>query len=301
VWAGEQSVEDAMAYLAAYRAAIRRHAFALLAWISACAMLGAFYVVSTKPDFIASARIVLQPRHIANDGPEDLRHYHQAALDDEQAETELRVLRSERVLHPVFEALRLAESPEVRGGQSGFWPTVARQLRRLGPGATPYDESAKAFYAFADRVRSRRLGLSYVFEVSYRAQSAAEAARVVNAIVTSYLRNRVDLAIADAKGGAPYGTNRVATILAEFGKAEEAIKNGSVTSDYLPDSDARLLGPALAPQSKVYPKAWALLLNAMGIGLISGLLFVAIFAWSARRRTTSSAAICANGPATTRY
>jgi uncharacterized protein involved in exopolysaccharide biosynthesis len=284
VWTGEQNIEDAIASLAAYRTAIRRNAFALLMWVSACAIFGAFCVALTRPDFIASARIVLQPRHVANDGPEDLRHYHQTALDGEQAETELQVLRSERILRPVFEALRLADAPEVRDGQSGFWPTLARQLHRLAPRAIPYSERARAFYAFSDRVRSRRLGLSYIFEVSYRAQSAAQAAQVANAIVASYLRNRIDLAIADAKSGAPYGTSRVATILAEFAKAEEAIKNGSASPDYLPDSDVRLLGSATAPQSKVYPKAWALVLTAFGIGLTSGLLFVVFFAWLARKR-----------------
>ena len=278
MWTGEQSVEAAVAHLAAYRVAIRRHVFALLIWISACAIFGAFCVACAKPEFIASALIVLQPRHIANDGPEDLRHYHQTALDGEQAETELQVMRSERVLRPVFDALRLAEAPEVRGGRSGFWPSLTHLLHKMSPGAIPYREETRAYYTFSDRVRSRRLGLSYVFEVSYRAQSAAQAAGVANAIVASYLRNRIDLAIAAATSGAPYGTSRVATILAEFAKAEEALKNGAAYPDYLPDSDVRLLGPAIAPQSKVYPKAWALVAVASGIGLFSGLLFVAFIA-----------------------
>jgi uncharacterized protein involved in exopolysaccharide biosynthesis len=288
VWTGDQTIEDAVANVARFRAAVRRHALGLVIWTLACAIVGALYSASTKPDFIAYARIVLQPRHIANDGPEDLRHYHQTALDGEQAETELRVLRSERTLRPVFDALGLADTPEVRGGPSGFWPVLARELHKFAPGGVPYSEETRAFYLFSDRVRARRLGLSYVFEVSYRARSAAQAMQVANAVVASYLRNRIDLAIAAAKSGAPYGTSRVAAILAEFARAEDALKNGSASQDYLPDSDVRLLGQATAPQSKVYPKAWALVAMSSGFGLISGVLFVAVLAWPPRKTTPAA-------------
>lgn len=282
MWIGDRSTEDALTGLAGYRDAVRRNSLLLLFWVLACASSGTFYAISAKPEYISFARLVLQPRHIAIDGPENLRYYHQIALDDEQAETELEVLRSERLLRPFFERLHLAGELELQGGQNGFWSALARTLSSFAPTATAYSEEAGAFAAFSDRVRSRRLGLSYVIEMSYRGRSAAEAAKIVNGVVASYLRNRI--ALANEKGSAPYRTSRVGMILAQLATADEAIKNGSVPATYLPDSDVRLLGPALVLQSKVYPKNWALLVLASGFGLISGLLLILILDRGAGRR-----------------
>jgi uncharacterized protein involved in exopolysaccharide biosynthesis len=282
LWIGERSTEDAVTGLAGYRDAVRRNSLALLFWVLACASFGIFYAISTKPEYIAFSRLVLQPRQIAIDGPENLRYYHQIVLDDEQAETELEVLRSERLLRPVFEGLHLAAEPELQAGQNGFWSALGRTLRSFAPTANAYNEETGAFNAFSDRVRSRRLGLSYVIEVSYRGRSAAEAAKIVNAVVTTYLRNRI--ALANENGSAPYRKSRVGMIHAELAAADEAVRSGSVPPNYLPDSDVRLLGPSIVPESKVYPKNWALLVLATGFGLISGVLLILILDRRAARR-----------------
>jgi uncharacterized protein involved in exopolysaccharide biosynthesis len=283
VWKGERDLADVSSSLATTAGAIRRNAAMLLVWALICNGLAIIYLKLVRPEFIASAQVLLQPRHIANDGPEDARHYHQFALDSEQSETELRVLRSERILAHVFTALQLADSAELRG-RNGFWSGLARQLHRLVPGAMPIDERRQTYYAFADRVRSRRIGLSYVIEVSYSSRDAQLAARVANAVASAYVSDRLSYVAARAQTGSPYLRSRASFLASESLASDDAVRSGSIPSSDMPDSDVRILGSAVAPSSPVYPKTGPILALASAFGLVSGLMVILLTSRLIRRR-----------------
>jgi uncharacterized protein involved in exopolysaccharide biosynthesis len=256
-----------------------------LAWIAFWGAVGLAYVVLVKPEFVAHAYVSIEPRRIANDGPEDLRRYHQFAFDSEQADTELRVLASEHVLRPVFDDLHLAQSAELEFAHNGFWLSVAHWLHQMAPGGGRYDAQSRAYYAFADRVRCLRLGLSYVIEVSYSSQNAALAAQVVNSVAASYMSERLlRLRAHFERMGGAYRVASENALAKELLESRATMSDGHGIPDDLYFADARILGAATAPLVKSYPKPVPAIIFACGFGAISGVLLILAFGASPIRR-----------------
>lgn len=274
IWGGERPESEASAGIAATLRLLRRKAPFLVLWIGAFVVLGAVYVKLLRPDFVATTQVLLQPRVIINDGPEDVRHFHQFMIDGEQCETELRVLRSEQLLYRVFKMLNLAEAPEIRSGPDGLWAYVGVKIHQFERLIGPADDGVPDFYAFADRVRSRRLGLSYVIEISYRAHSAEQAARVVNAIAVAYAAHRLRGVLAREQRRGVYLQSRSKSLHTQIIAADAGIRFGIIPDGGLPDADMRLLGPATLPLRSAYPKPGPLLAMMAGLGAVSGLLIV---------------------------
>ncbi len=275
VWMGDRSEAESAARLRLFAYALRRSSLFLVVWTFVWIGFGAAYVISVRPEFVAKVNVALEPRRVVNDGPEDERHFHQFAVDSEQADTELRVLRSERLLRPIFDQFHLADAPELADRSDGFWQGLARWLHRLAPQATPYGGDTRAFLAFTNRVRCLRLGLSYVLEISYRSSDPNTAAHVANAIAAGYVADRLvtHRARLDLVGG-PYRVALGEALSTQIDKAREASLHGSPAPEDLPLADVRVLGAAAPPLSKIYPKPGPTLLFAAGFAVISGVMLV---------------------------
>lgn len=261
------SVTDAMHHL-------RRKLVFLVVWVMAFVASTIVYVKLLQPDFIATTQILLQPHVIVNDGPEDLRHFYQFMIDGDQCETELRVLSSQRLLYQVFKAQNLVDAPEIREGSDGLWAFIGSRLDRFERLVTPDTGPIEAFNAFLGRVRARRLGLSYVIEISYRAHSAEQATKVVNAIASTYAAYRLRGVLAREQRRGVYLESRLSSLLGQIMAAEAGTRFGVIPEDSLSDADVRLLGPASRPLGIAYPNMKPLVMMMGGLGLVSGLLIV---------------------------
>ncbi len=213
IWVGARSLPEASATIGATLALVRRKLPFLAIWIAGFVVCGLVYSKIVRQDFIATTQILLQPRVIVNDGPEDLRNFHQFMIDGEQCETELRVLRSEQLLYRVFKAPRhrqVSRDPQRAGRVLVVSRLAGRQGRELGhtratrpsrrstpsPGAC-----ARAAWVF-----------SYVIEISYRAQSAEQAVRVVNSIASANAVYRLRGALARVQRQGVYLEGRLAKL-----------------------------------------------------------------------------------------
>ena len=257
--------------------AVLRHWRPLALWLACCLGAATWYIQVTPIEFTASATLVLEPRRpVAAAQPGAVAAFAQA-LDVAQAESQIQVIRSERVLGAVFKTLGLADAPEFADQGGGL---RERGLVALGlaepPRADPAQARARAFQAFVDRVGVRRIGQSYAIEVSYRAPSADQAARIANAVTAQYLKAQVDVKAAAAEQGTEYLQGRIAQLRAEQAAALEGVRQGAIPDMQFSDADARVIGAALRPLAKSFPKTGLILAFATAFGLLTGLLAVAI-------------------------
>jgi uncharacterized protein involved in exopolysaccharide biosynthesis len=273
MWSGERTVFASTRRLRVFGATLWIARWRLAAWCAVCMGACLIYVVTAPPQFVARVDVAIAPWAIANDGPEDLRHFHQIDLDSEQAATELQVLTSERVLRPVFDNLKLAQLPELLRGRDGVWATLAHVVHYFAPDWSPYDDRDRAYFAFVDRVRCLRLGLSYVFEMSYRSRDPQLAARVANAVAAEYLADRIDRErMRRARIGGAYQAARHDALMLQLQSSRAAARSGVAPAEDLYGANARLLGTASPPLTKTYPKIGPTLAMGAGIGLLSGVL-----------------------------
>ncbi|HML29770.1 MAG TPA: hypothetical protein PKE16_13200, partial [Hyphomicrobium sp.] len=128
------------------------------------------------------------------------------ALDTPQIESEIAVLSSEQIVERVVKALDRAgddKATKTGGSTADGTQAVSNQrgwLSRLffgnpPPAETQAEEAQKLrqqINAIQDNLSVRRVGLSYVLELSYRNTNPKTAAAVVNALGDAYVQDKID-------------------------------------------------------------------------------------------------------------
>ena len=273
--------EGPLVILAGAVAAARRHLVPLAIWLVLCLAAAAWYLHVTPPSYTATATVILDPKRPATQAGDNAAAVLPPALDAGTAESQIQVIRSERLLSSVFDALGLADAPSLRPGPPGLGGRIVDGVASLfrKPRAGGDDKAARdaaAYDAFTGRVGARRVGQSYVIEVSYTSGDPDEARRLANAVVSGYLGQQVSFKLAAAQNGAEYLQGRVNALGNEVKAATAGMLAGTVPATLLPDADARVIGAALEPLGRSAPKSGLVVAFAAAFGLLSGLFAVAV-------------------------
>ena len=256
---------------------LRRGKWSVLGCVAAALALALAYLLRTPPEYTAIAQVILEGRQMT---PQEAVSGPSAALDSAQAESQMQVVKSERILSAVFDALDLADAPEfahpVPSLRQRAMGAVADLVARVAPGpkgdaaSDPDGPRERAFQAFVDRVAVRRIGQSYVLEISYRAGDPAQASRLTNSITAAYVHSQIERKLAAARRGAEFLANRVASIEAEEAAAAAAIRSGAIPAMSLPDAESRVISAAREPLGKSSPQTLLTLVFATAVGLLAG-------------------------------
>ena len=258
--------------------ALRRYIGLLALWLAICIGIAAYYLHVTPAEYTANATVILEAKRQVGVSTDGGAVGYPPTLDNAQTESEIQVIKSERILAEVFNLLDLQKAPELAPQGPGLREQIESFLHLSRPPADQKlgDEArATAFQNFANRVGARRIGQSYVLEVSYRAGTPEQAARIANAVTSAYIRSQIDIKAAAAQRGTEYLQERITGIQAEQEAALEGIKQGRIPDVQFPDSDARVIGAALLPLSKSFPQNGLVLAFSATLGLLTGLLAVA--------------------------
>ncbi|MDP4004396.1 Wzz/FepE/Etk N-terminal domain-containing protein [Methylobacterium sp. NEAU K] len=267
-----------LAVISAALKAAKRHKFVVSLWILFCIGVAALYAFTAAPSYTATATLLLDPRRQAGSGSEGSLA---PTLDVSRAESELQVLRSERLLANVFNSLGLANNPEFgpKAPDQAEAPSLSiKNMLGVHEPPLPSEEivQQRKFETFAQQFNVRRVGQSYVVEVSYTAADPTLARRVANAAVSAYLWQSIAAKADAAKNGAEFLQGRVNALSSQARSAATAVANGSLPDAPTPDADARVIGAALQPLRPSAPRKTLILGLGATVGIVGGLLAVAL-------------------------
>ncbi|MFB9948314.1 Wzz/FepE/Etk N-terminal domain-containing protein [Rhizobium puerariae] len=275
-----------------------QHKARLIACTATGLILAALYAQSLPRIYDATATLLLEPRQGIFSG-HDVGA--QPSLDLNSAESELQIIRSERLLSAVFESLSLYDDPELGPQPPGairlFLSRTQDLLRTLmDSGLKSIDKTSRsplevadntiagmndsarrtAFSNFVRRIDARRVGQSYVVEIGYASSNPERPARVANAIVSGYILQSVAFKEQMARAGTETLQGRLDALAAQVNAAQEAMKSGTLPTIPTPDADARIIGAALPPLSPSSPRSS--LITALGglLGLLCGMSTIAL-------------------------
>ena len=260
-----------------------RYRYLIVAWILLCVVAASILARSTPRTYGAVATVLLDPRRPPAVGREPAAP---AVLDLNRADTELQVIRSERLLRRVFDGLELLKSDEFAPRRA--FPTLPGWIAR--PPSQPDDADLRqrlAFGEFTRRVSVRRIGQSYVVEVGYTAYDPVLAAKVANAIATAYLLQSVTHKLESARAGSEWVQARADNLSAQVATATAALREGRPPSGPMPDADGRMIGEALVPLSASAPRPTLLAALGAAIGIGTSLLVVILAGLFDRRLRTA--------------
>lgn len=149
----------------------------IIALVTFLAILAGFaYLSVTKPTYVATASILIDPRDIKSTNIDTVLPG--IGADSAAITSQVSIILSRDLLHDVFTSLNLASEPEFAAGR-GLMSSI------FGGPTGPVEELQ--FEKFRGLISAQREGLTYVINVSVRLTDADKAARIANAVVERYI------------------------------------------------------------------------------------------------------------------
>jgi capsular exopolysaccharide synthesis family protein len=211
-------------------AAIRRRLRPALA-VAACVMIATIVLtLQATPQYVATAKVMLDPRKETVTNIQDVL----SGLPPESdiVDTEVEVMKSSRLASRVVETLHLDQDPEFNGALRK--PTGLRAIMhdvrawyadRRASGKPTALEAQKQHEAIVNGVMRgltvKRVGLTYVMDLSYQSASPTKSATIVNKFAELYLLEQLEAKF-DATRQATYWLNSRLTELRNQARGDDA-------------------------------------------------------------------------------
>lgn len=205
------------------------------------ALLGALmYIFSTSPIFTARSQILIDPKmpQILHEQSGEVNF----SLDNAQVESEIAVLRSEKIAMIVINELHLDNDSEFQDQKSSIFALLWSRLlgendsgaMELGndKGMTEFARSRRVITAFQAGLDVRRTGLSYAIEIAFSSKDPDKAARVANAMAEAYIRDQIETKSDTAKLGSEWLERRLAQLRAQLNTATQMAQAFRAKHDY---------------------------------------------------------------------
>jgi succinoglycan biosynthesis transport protein ExoP len=227
-----------------------RRQYLIIALTAALAMAACVvYLRITPPTFTARVQILLG--HPKAEFVQQQSLLAEPAVDLNQLETQLQIIKSRAIAVAVINKLKLADDPEFGGGSRPLPPTFWHRLRSWI--AAPPQELARdaeqpseaAIIAFQDRLAVVRASSSNVIEVSFSSSSAIRAAEITNAIANAYIDDQQNAKLDANRSASSWLDERLRILNDQALAAERAVseyksQNNIVSSGGKPINDQQI-------------------------------------------------------------
>jgi polysaccharide biosynthesis transport protein len=247
-------------------AAFRLYWRMILAAVAGALLIGILSIVTSPSVYQATARLLFDPRHSDNVRPNPERELGQVSIDASQIENQIQLIRSERVYRTVIAAQGLDRDPEFTRPRLSLrsllhWWTTPAAERKAG--------YSTVVNQFDQQLDVRRLGQSYVLQVSFQSTDPDKAARLANAVTAAYVGHQLAPRIEQARRTGQF-ERPIQELGADAAVVAEALKTGVIDVNSFPAVDARVITAALAPSGRSSPRSSLILGLSGALGLLTG-------------------------------
>jgi len=191
------------------------------------------YVSVAEPVYKARTEIIIDPKM-----PQVLREQTgeiSFSMDTAQVESQIAVLRSERIADTVVERLNLMSDPEFEPRKGGLSNFIRRLLGWHDPAAGPDSELAKkraAISAFENGLDVGRVGMSYAIEIYFSSNDPAKAAKIANAVTEAYVNDQLESKAQTSRQGSEWLEERIDQLRAQMNIASKKVQLYKASHDY---------------------------------------------------------------------
>lgn len=223
---------------------LRRQFFVITLCVICGLIAGLLYLFSTPPRFSASAKLlidsskvrILQQQQGSIDTP----------VDAAQVETQVELLKSDKIALAIVNDLRLNEDPEFTAPSRNYFRSA---LYQLFPDSSDSETSLvrRAVNVFLANREVTRLGRTYVLDVSVTSLNPARAAQLANAIAEAYIDDQLEAKYQATRRAGGWLQERIRELRQQASDADRLVldykeKNNIVDISGNNPSGTRLLG-----------------------------------------------------------
>jgi uncharacterized protein involved in exopolysaccharide biosynthesis len=166
---------------------IRRRLLIILLTCLATHGIAIFYLITAVPTFTAKADLIVVSKATPGD----------AAAVATVVESQIGIIKSESIASAVIEKLGLAQDPEFAAGQGqgSVLHSMTRSISRLLGWSKPETKASAARYAvesFERKLSAKRVGPTYLVEITFDSRDPDRAAQILNAVAERYITRQLD-------------------------------------------------------------------------------------------------------------
>ena len=199
----------------------RRQAKVIIGAVVVCLLLAAIYLATATKLYTGSTDILIDGRNFGASKPEDT----QLVLANSAIDSQVEVVKSQRVIFRVIDKLKLLEDPEFADGSlaSGLFGWLL-------PRSSSDIESAQGELRrkVSDRILSRlsvqRLNKTFILSVDFLSRDPAKAATIANAIADSYLLDQLDSKYEATRRASGWLQDRIAELRDKSIESDRAVQ-----------------------------------------------------------------------------
>ena len=186
-------------------------------------VLAAVYVLTARPSYTANAMLMIDSKRIQLFQPQSM--FNDLPVDASTVESQVEVLKSDTVALAVIKKLNLSDDPEFIGPAGGLIGSLFSLFDLFGSNA-PSSEFALTRHAvevFQNRLSIRRIGLTYVIQISFRSYSPDRAAQIANAVADAYIDDQLESKYQAARRAGVWLQQRLRELRDQASTAERAV------------------------------------------------------------------------------
>ena len=265
---------------------LRRYAPFIGSFAAAGAALGLFYIVTSDPIYTARTQILIEPKipQLLQQQASEIN----LSLDTSQVETQLAVLRSEKIANMVIDELELIDHPKFTSQEgASFSERIDKLLVLLGLSdglatSSPkpdvpttgdgslsldpeYEARQQAVWDFGDNLSVARAGVSYAIDIWFQARDPELAAEIANATAEAFVREQLEIRTAAASEGLRWLEARIEEVRAQMNQATKDAQEFRARHDFSIGEGEQESGPTLEElevTADTYRKMYESLLEA---------------------------------------
>ncbi|MGH6762247.1 MAG: GNVR domain-containing protein [Phyllobacterium sp.] len=247
---------------------LRQYSRSIVASLAVGLLGASFYIATTDPLYTATTQMLIEPKipQLLQTQATDIN----LSLDTAQIESQLAVLRSEKIAMMVIGKLGLREDKAFNRPRS---PSLAARFARLGsqlvdslgmrtmadfidkklnpwaaqemePEGSDFESIRRTMNIFSAGLNVSRVGVSYAIEISFSSPDAHQAARIANATADAFVQEQLQTKAAAAREGGAWLERRIAELRTQMNKATQIAQEFRARHDYsvTPLSDDKSAG-----------------------------------------------------------
>ena len=227
--------------------AFARRQFYPIAFIAVLTIaLGVIYSATARPSYTAQAELMIDARKLQVFQQQSILG--DIPIDTAQVESQVEVLKSENVALSVIKNLHLTEDPEFTRPDGGLLGTLIDFIfSPFGSSehtASEFEVTRSAVRAFQDRLSIKRIGLTYIIQISFRSYNAEHAAEIANAVADAYIVDQLEAKYQATRRASAWLQDRIKELRDQVSTAERAVVDFKTKNEIVSTGgpDKRLLG-----------------------------------------------------------
>ena len=184
------------------------------------------------------------------------------SLDSSQVESEVEVLGSESIALAVIKDLKLTDDPDFVGTTHGPLMSLIAAIFGANEDDRALSDAERTRIAVGtlrDSLSVRRVGLTYVLEISFQSQDQQKAARIANAVADAYINDELNTRYQAARRASIWLQERIAELRNQSTTAARAVEDykqknnivdtgnhGLLTDLQVQETNSQVIGAAAA-------------------------------------------------------